>query len=228
MEAAVETKRCGLCEQDIEVSKFRMHDIGCSRQNYKCKQCGACVAKCEKEEHDEEEHVSITCEYCAFTAQKYKYGDHAEKCTQKPRACEFCGKTIQFIDYNDHYNLCGSKTYKCETCGDFVKLMDKTTHNQTNACSKVLARRKREEEEEEKKRLADFQKERERELQRTQEREAKRAAAEAEAQRKREERDRQYEAMHGGFDEAEFAEQPHKLPPTNAPKRGAVMTNNQR
>jgi hypothetical protein len=107
-------------------------------------------------------------------------------------------------------------------------MMDKSTHIQTNACAKVLARKRKEEEEEEKKRLADFQKERERELQRNQEREAKRAAEEAEAKRKREERDRQYEALHGGFDEAEFAEQPHKVPPTGAPKRGAVMTNNQR
>jgi hypothetical protein len=39
------------------------------------------VPKAEKEEHDEEEHVTITCEYCAFAAEKYKYGDHAEKCT---------------------------------------------------------------------------------------------------------------------------------------------------
>jgi DNA-directed RNA polymerase subunit RPC12/RpoP len=31
MEDPVETKRCGLCSKDIEVTKFRMHDIGCSR-----------------------------------------------------------------------------------------------------------------------------------------------------------------------------------------------------
>jgi hypothetical protein len=43
-------------------------------------------------------------------------------------------------------------------------MMDKRTHIQTNACTKVLARKRKEEEEEEKKRLADFQKEREREL----------------------------------------------------------------
>lgn len=31
MEEAVETKRCMLCNKDIETSKFKMHDIGCSR-----------------------------------------------------------------------------------------------------------------------------------------------------------------------------------------------------
>ena len=32
----VETRRCPLCEKDIEISKFRMHEIGCARANYKC------------------------------------------------------------------------------------------------------------------------------------------------------------------------------------------------
>ena len=103
------------------------------------------MPKAEKEEHEEEEHAIITCEHCGFSAAKHKYGDHAEKCTQKPRACEFCGKTVPYLEYNDHYNLCGSKTYKCETCGDFVKLMDKQTHLKSNACAKVLERKKREE-----------------------------------------------------------------------------------
>ena len=26
-----ETKHCNICDKDIEASKFRMHDIGCSR-----------------------------------------------------------------------------------------------------------------------------------------------------------------------------------------------------
>jgi len=31
-----ETKKCGTCSREIELSKFRMHDIGCARNNYKC------------------------------------------------------------------------------------------------------------------------------------------------------------------------------------------------
>jgi Fe-S-cluster-containing dehydrogenase component len=57
MEEPVETKNCSMCEKAIETSKFRMHEMGCLRQNYKCTECGACVAKCDKEEHEEEEHV---------------------------------------------------------------------------------------------------------------------------------------------------------------------------
>ena len=55
--AAEETKKCATCERQIEASKFRMHEIGCARNNYKCKECGEIVAKAEKEEHDKEAHV---------------------------------------------------------------------------------------------------------------------------------------------------------------------------
>jgi DNA-directed RNA polymerase subunit RPC12/RpoP len=103
MAEAEETKHCNICSKDIEVSKYRMHDIGCSRQNYKCKECGECVPKAEREEHEEEAHNDIICQYCDFKAPKFKYLDHDDKCKKKPSACEFCGKEIPFYDQKDHY-----------------------------------------------------------------------------------------------------------------------------
>ena len=58
-EAPEPTKRCPLCDKDIPVSKFRMHEIGCMRANYRCKVCNMCVPKDEKEEHEEEWHAII-------------------------------------------------------------------------------------------------------------------------------------------------------------------------
>ena len=142
MEEPVETKTCSMCEKAVDVSKFRMHEMGCLRQNYKCKECGACVPKSEKEEHEEEEHVTISCESCGFSAFKFKYGDHNETCTKKPKPCEFCEKMISFAEQHAHYELCGSKTYKCEKCGDFVKMMDKKQHNSQNVCEQVIERKK--------------------------------------------------------------------------------------
>ena len=55
MEEPVEMKHCNLCDKDIEASKYRMHDIGCSRANYKCAKCKKCVAKSDKDDHDEDE-----------------------------------------------------------------------------------------------------------------------------------------------------------------------------
>lgn len=92
-----ETKLCTICEKQIGMSKFRMHDIGCSRQNYKCKECGQCVAKADKDDHEEEEHSVVACTNCAFQAPKHKYGNHDDKCESKPRECPFCEKTVEMV-----------------------------------------------------------------------------------------------------------------------------------
>lgn len=57
----VQTKKCGTCEKEIDVTKFRIHEIGCARSNYKCPQCGEIVAKSDKEEHDKEAHTKVVC-----------------------------------------------------------------------------------------------------------------------------------------------------------------------
>lgn len=74
------TKKCGTCQRDIEQSKFRMHEIGCARNNYKCQICGDIVAKAEKEEHDKEAHVKVSCQFCSFTTDKNKFGSHEAEC----------------------------------------------------------------------------------------------------------------------------------------------------
>ena len=69
-----ESKQCSNCERQIEVSKLRMHEIGCVRRYYKCKECGEVVAKAEREEHEEEAHKLIQCQYCQFSAIAAKFG----------------------------------------------------------------------------------------------------------------------------------------------------------
>lgn len=55
VEGAVEYKKCSMCSKEIEAPKIRMHEMGCMRQNYICPNCKMCVAKSDKEEHDENE-----------------------------------------------------------------------------------------------------------------------------------------------------------------------------
>ena len=82
---AVETKVCSNCEKPIELTKFRMHEIGCARNNYKCRECGEVVAKAEREEHEETAHKPIKCQYCSHTAPTAKFGNHEETCDMKPK-----------------------------------------------------------------------------------------------------------------------------------------------
>ena len=53
----VETKTCGMCQKPIEMAKFRLHEVACSRQNYKCAKCGEVVPKADKEQHELDEHT---------------------------------------------------------------------------------------------------------------------------------------------------------------------------
>jgi hypothetical protein len=52
-------KTCSICDQQVPESKFRLHEIGCARSNYRCRECGVAVAKDEKEEHEAEAHVKV-------------------------------------------------------------------------------------------------------------------------------------------------------------------------
>ena len=51
---AVETKKCTLCDKDIEVAKFRMHEIGCQRYYHRIKENEEAEAKAEKEKQEAE------------------------------------------------------------------------------------------------------------------------------------------------------------------------------
>ena len=44
-----QVKKCPLCEKDIEQSKFRLHEVACARNNYKCPKCSEIVLKAERE-----------------------------------------------------------------------------------------------------------------------------------------------------------------------------------
>lgn len=128
VEQAEEQKKCPTCERLIDISKYRMHDIGCARNNYKCKLCGEVVAKAEKEEHEENAHKQTQCQYCKFSEIATKFGNHEEHCELRPKNCEYCSKLFPIEKLLDHVDACGTRTEKCEDCQRFVRFKDKGNH----------------------------------------------------------------------------------------------------
>jgi len=51
------TKKCSICLRDIELSKFRLHEAQCARNNYKCPKCGMVVPKVDREQHELDFHT---------------------------------------------------------------------------------------------------------------------------------------------------------------------------
>ena len=93
-----------------------------------------CVAKADKDTHDEEEHKVVKCDHCGFSDMKCRFNDHSSKCEKLPQDCKFCKQNVSHEQINDHYQICGSKTKKCEECGEYVKLVEMDMHKNEGFC----------------------------------------------------------------------------------------------
>ena len=136
IEPSTETKQCSNCDQMIDKSKFMLHEAYCVRHMYKC-QCGEVVCKEDKEEHEEEKHVLVKCQYCDFEALKHLFGDHEATCDKKPKECQFCEQMIRDSDFLQHVNFCGSRTRQCEFCKRNIMMRNQKYHEQEE-CAKFI------------------------------------------------------------------------------------------
>ena len=91
-----QTKKCGLCEKEIEIAKFRIHDAMCSRINYKCLKCGFIVQKADRERHD--------LELCGReqTNDSFVIGNSFEKSRDASRAAILNVKTEEEKEEQSH------------------------------------------------------------------------------------------------------------------------------
>ena len=89
---------------------MRMHEIGCARNNYKCRECGEVVAKADREEHEANAHKLVKCQYCPFEQSAAKFGTHEELCDMRPKQCQWCEQTFSIERWVDHEEACGTKT----------------------------------------------------------------------------------------------------------------------
>eukprot|EP00347_Sterkiella_histriomuscorum_P000644 403375053 len=133
------TKVCSNCKKPIEMSKFRIHEIGCIRNNYKCGQCNEIVPKIEKDQHEKEFHSIVMCEFCNdFECEKMILNEHQQYCEMKPKECKYCELIMpQGPKYDDHIVFCGSKTQKCPDCGSQIRNSEMRAHKISDTCSVI-------------------------------------------------------------------------------------------
>ena len=124
-----EMKICGTCEKEIPKSKMRMHEIGCARNNYKCRECGEVVAKNEKEEHEETAHKLVVCQYCNYSATAGVFKNHETTCDMLPKPCQFCDEIFGFETWVNHVESCGTKTMECLDCNSFIMKKNWNEHS---------------------------------------------------------------------------------------------------
>ena len=123
-----DTKLCPNCGQNIDTSKFFLHERMCSLNIKKCPKCNKPFTVDELEEHIEEVHGEAECEYCKKKFPKIEIENHKKKCDSKMVPCSYCELDILLSELKEHQKACGAITEPCEKCGRYIQRKEMERH----------------------------------------------------------------------------------------------------
>ncbi|XP_038059896.1 TRAF-type zinc finger domain-containing protein 1-like [Patiria miniata] len=126
------TEFCSNCKRDIPSVNYLMHQNHCSRNIVLCSKCEEPVPRTEMDQHNEENHVKVTCK-CGEAVEKCQQEEHdAEHCPQRQVTCEYCEMGMDFKNHAEHKDFCGSRTEPCPKCSRYIYFRDKVRHEATD------------------------------------------------------------------------------------------------
>ncbi len=109
---------------EILTSKYPLHESFCFKNIKKC-QCGEIVNIDDYQDHFNENHEQINCEYCNTSMEKKEIKVHIPKCKERPISCKYCELELNPKFLNEHEYNCGSKTEQCTICLKYVQIKGK-------------------------------------------------------------------------------------------------------
>lgn len=123
-----EIKYCSNCCQNIESSKFFLHERMCSQNIKKCPKCNKPFTIEDLDDHIQEAHGECECEYCKRKFPNSEIDKHRKKCDSKLVPCAYCEMLIVLGEIKEHQAICGAITEPCPVCGRFVQRKELETH----------------------------------------------------------------------------------------------------
>ena len=123
-----DTKYCSNCCQKIESSKFFLHERMCSINVKKCPKCNKPFTVTDLDDHIEEVHSEIPCDFCKKNFSKIEIEIHKKKCDMRLVPCSYCEMEINFGELKEHQKACGSITEPCIKCGRYIQKRDMDKH----------------------------------------------------------------------------------------------------
>lgn len=121
MLSSAETTFCENCCQNIDKSKFFLHERMCKSNVQKCSKCNKPFNLADLAEHEKLEHTYIICEFCTSKFTTASFEQHKEVCLDKLIPCKYCELSVAKKEIEEHENICGATTQECPKCGLYVE-----------------------------------------------------------------------------------------------------------
>ena len=121
-------KYCSNCCKNINASTFFLHERMCSINVKKCPKCNKPFTIDDLEDHIQEVHSLVDCEYCKKKFPKNEIDNHQKKCDSKMVPCAYCELNILLGELKEHQKACGAITEPCVKCNRYIQRKNMEKH----------------------------------------------------------------------------------------------------
>ena len=128
MSSQEETTLCPNCDQNIEKSKFFLHERMCSQNVKKCPKCNKPYNIDDLNDHIKLFHSYTICDLCSIKFPNSEIEEHKKNCLCQLIPCKFCELNVLLKELEEHEEICGSTTQQCSTCGLYIEKRNFPNH----------------------------------------------------------------------------------------------------
>lgn len=123
-----QTTLCPNCDQEIENSKYFLHERMCSLNVKKCPKCNKPFNLDDLNEHIKLVHSYAICDLCNNKFPNGEIENHKQNCEYRLVPCKYCELNVFLKELDEHENTCGSTTKKCPKCGLYIEIKKYDNH----------------------------------------------------------------------------------------------------
>ena len=121
-------KYCPNCCKNINAATFFLHERMCSINVKKCPKCNKPFTVDDLQDHIQEAHTEVECEYCKKKFSKGEIDNHKKRCDSKLVPCSFCELNVLLGELKEHQKACGAITEPCIKCNRYIQRKDMDKH----------------------------------------------------------------------------------------------------
>jgi len=123
-----DTKQCEMCRKMISKAAYTMHEMRCSRLNWRCPECSLVFPKVMETKHILVTHkLQLPCS-CGLQLQPSLLRSHYDDCFSQLVQCQFCPMKMLRSNRGDHQGECMKIKSICRECSQTIRRQDMKRH----------------------------------------------------------------------------------------------------